>query len=922
VPAPIGRRAELTAIEALLERAARGPAGLTIEGEAGIGKTTLWESARTTAAQRGFRVLSARPAFADAQVPLGGIGDLFSTVSSAALEPLPPPQRNAVEVALLRAEPRGRPPDQRALSVATVSLVRQLAAVSEPLLVAVDDVQWLDESSAAILSFAARRLEGSPVGFVLTVRGSGAEPDRLGLDTALGPDAYERLLLGPLSLAALHRVLGERLGHSFPRLILSRIEQASGGNPFYALEIARALDRSAEPPAPDRPLPVPATLAALTESRLAALPARTRQALLLTAATAEPTLEILAHAGISDPRKVLAPAVRDGLVTVRRAVVRFSHPLLAQAALASVDDNTLRRIHLQLAESAASEDDRARHLGEAAEGSDGTAAEALERAALRARERGASLDAVSLYERAGELTPETEPEAAARRAVLAAEGAFLDVSDLRYADAILARSLPSAEGTSLRALVWYYQGRQADATALCERALEETGEDGVLRAKVLLRCAYLHGQTDMERSEAELEEAVHALERAEGPLDPELVAAALLDRANAALQMATVLRRADVARAEGLHASSGRSWEWTRADAIQYELARHMDDLEVALAKLLDQIERRAERGGEDPFWFVHVALINSWLGQLRPARTWADRAVEAYSREGGDLYPAFALRGLALVEALEGHVDEARDLATRGLELATSRGDVVVSVLHRQILAFVALSTGEVAEADRHLTEAARGAEEVGARHPLRFRLDGDRVEAALALGDLDRCGPIVERLEHVARVAPTPWTLAVGARCRGLLEAARGDLDAAAAALERAVSEHERLPMPFERGRTLLVQGQVRHRRKEKRLADTSLRDALRTFEEIGTPLWAGRARTELERVAFRRRAPGELNETERQIAELAADGLTNHEIAQRAFVSVKTVEANLTRVYRKLGIRSRSSLGRALGSRPAQS
>ena len=266
-------------------------------------------------------------------------------------------------------------------------------------------------------------------------------------------------------------------------------------------------------------------------------------------------------------------------------------------------------------------------------------------------------------------------------------------------------------------------------------------------------------------------------------------------------------------------------------------------------------------------------------------------------------------------MDALEGRVEDARRLSVRGLELAEQTGDLVVAILHRQILGFVALTTGDVEEADRQLSAAAELDEELGARHPLRSRLDGDRVEAALGVGDLERAERVVHRLERVGAIAPTPWTLAVGARCRGLLEAARGDLDAAAVALERAVEEHERLPMPFERGRTLLAKGQVHHRRKEKRLADETLREAVRVFEELGSPVWADRARAQLARVGLRRREPGDLNETELRVAELAAEGLSNQEIAQRAFLSVKTVEANLTRVYRKLGIRSRAALARRL-------
>jgi DNA-binding CsgD family transcriptional regulator len=584
-----------------------------------------------------------------------------------------------------------------------------------------------------------------------------------------------------------------------------------------------------------------------------------------------------------------------------------------------VDPATLRELHRTLARTARSEDVRAHHLGEAASGPDEAAASALDESALQARTRGASLDAVSLYERASLLTPDSEQ--AIRRAVLAAEGAFIDLADLPYADALLGRAVERAapgaaraEAMSLRALVWYFQGRQTEATALCEAALAECSGDGAVRAKILLRCAYLHGQVDMRRSMVELTEACDILEHETERVDADLMTEALLDRANGALQMAEGFRADDVERAASLHPESGRSWEWDRCEMILYELARHTDDLEVALTRLDAQIERRANRGVEDSFRFVHAALINCWLGNWATARTWAERAIDVNAREGGELYGAFALRGLAFVEALEGNVEEARRLALEGLQLTTEQGDVVVAILHRGILGFVALSTGDAEEADRQLTEAARLDEQLAVTHPFRSRIDGDRVEAAVGVGDVERAQRIVERLERIGAIAPTPWTLAIGARSRGLLEAARGDLGAAAEALERALEEHERLPMPFERARTLLALGRVRRRLKQKRLARLAFEAALAIFAELGAAVWAERTRQELQRVATRR-APTTLTPTEHEIARLASEGLTNSAIAERVFVSVNTVEANLRRAYRKLGITSRAQLARAL-------
>jgi DNA-binding CsgD family transcriptional regulator len=913
----IGRADELAATERLLTRAETGPAALLIEGEPGIGKTALWESGRAQARERGFRVLSSRPARSEAQLPLTGFGDLFSAAPTELVASLPGPQRQALDVALLRTEPGGVPADQRTLSVATLGLVRELAAET-PLLLAVDDAQWLDESSSAILAFVSRRLSGSRVGLLLTLRAGASDP--LDVESALSAEVWERVAVGPLSLAALHRLFETRLGRSFPRLILTKIENTSGGNPFYAMEIARALARSDEALDPGGQLPVPPTLAALTGERISALPAETRDTLAYAAASTEPTLRLLTAAGVPDPEAALQPAVADGVVELDRDIVRFGHPLLVQAALDALGPEALRALHLRLAEVATSEDVRASHLGQATDEPDEAVAQALERAGAHARARGASLDAVSLYERASSLTP--DPERAVVRGILAADGAYADLNDLHYADAILERLLARApacpargEAMSLRAIGWYYRGRQAAATRLCREALDDARADDLICAKVLLRLAYLDAQLDMELAGTELKEAASLLEGASTPVDPELLAAALLDRANYSLQMAEGLRSDDLERGQELHAAAGRSWEWDRCEGNLYELARHTDDLEAARARMLGQIERLADRGTEDPFRYVHMALLCSWLGDWAEAREWALRAIEGYGREGEDVYPAFALRGLALVDALEGRIEDAIRLSTRGLQLAEEQGDRVVAILHRQILGFVALTTGDVEEADRQLGAAAELDESLGVRHPLRSRLDGDHVEAALGVGDVERAERIVERLERVGAVAPTPWTLAVGARIRGLLEAARGDLDAASAALERAVDEHERLPMPFERGRTLLAKGRVHHRRKEKKLADESLREAVRIFDELGSPLWAKRATAELARVGLRRREADELNETERRVAELAAEGLSNQQIAERAFLSVKTVEANLTRVYRKLGIRSRAALARKL-------
>jgi DNA-binding NarL/FixJ family response regulator len=471
---------------------------------------------------------------------------------------------------------------------------------------------------------------------------------------------------------------------------------------------------------------------------------------------------------------------------------------------------------------------------------------------------------------------------------------------------------------SLRAIIRYYHGRIADAIALGEGALAEAGErDPILRATVLGRLAFLVMQRDLERGHALVEEAVDLLERQPPPVDPDLLANALLLRAVAELALVRPTRRSDIDRGLRLITPNGRSWEREGADGSAFGIARLTDDLDRAIELTRELIRAKSGPGGDDPFNLVQLSGLLVYRGRWTEARRIAETAMEGYEREGSDLHPAWGLRGVALVAAHEGRLEDARRDADEGLRIAIERGDAVMAVFHRHILAFVALSLGIWAEADAQLTEAAALAAGVAVRHPGRFKLAGDGVEAALALGDVERAATIEATLDEAARIAPTPWVLAVGARSSALVAVARGDLAGAAASFDRAVVLHDDLAMPFERARTLLLKGQLHRRRKEKRHADEALRAALAAFEDLGAAVWADRARAELARVGRRPRAPRELTETERRVAELAGAGLSARQIAEQAFLAPKTVSNVLSRVYEKLDIHSRAELGALLAS-----
>ena len=318
------RESELRAVREFIERPHSGAAALVLVGEAGIGKTVIWETGVRQAAARGMRVLVSQPVAAERQLAHVGIADLFEGVLDDLLPALAEPRRHALEVALLLAEAGSRPPDQRAVAAAVLSALRLLAERG-PVLVAVDDAHWLDQSSDRALRFALRRAADLPVLLLLTRRTglSGSAPEE-----ALAPEYVEKVTVGPLSLRATHRLLQAHLESTFRRPTLVRLHEASGGNPFFALELARSLARNGAQLAAGEPFPVPESLELLVRDRLAALPKSSRSLLLVVAASAEPSCSLL-NQGWPGASAALERARRAGVIVIDGDRVSFSHPLLS-----------------------------------------------------------------------------------------------------------------------------------------------------------------------------------------------------------------------------------------------------------------------------------------------------------------------------------------------------------------------------------------------------------------------------------------------------------------------------------------------------------------------------------------------------------------------------------------------------------------
>jgi len=902
-PPVLGRDGELTSIDTWLAQVPGAVAArlLVIAGEPGIGKTTLWAEATRRASASGCRVLSSRPVPSDAGLPHVVLADLLRPVADDALRSLPVPQRRALEVALLRADPGEGDLDPRAVGSGLTALLDQMVA-DGPLVLAVDDAQWLDPASAGSIAFALRRLEHRPVAVVAAVRVSGA--GRRGREFAAIESSLNgtRIDVGPLSVAAIHQLFRRVLGGSFPRPLLVGIHRTAAGNPFYALEIAREILRVGIPP-PGQPLPVPADHRDLVLLRLRRLPRATRDVLAELAAMPS------AAVGQVD-LEALTAAERAGIAVVRPGGrVEFAHPLFGSALYASLPEAGRRKLHWRLAGQATDPVERARHLALAASGPDEVTSAELERAAATAAARGAADAAVELQELACQLTPGTEQQARVQRSIDLSERRYF-AGDPNGAKRELERLLATLSPGDDRAQVLLGLGSmhwvQGDADAgleLMKQALADAEAPG-LRARIHTRIASASDDADVA-----VEHGEAALALMDENADQQLYSYALLVVAMFKLHSG---RGADHAAVENGMLLQRQATGWVMSPVPAF-WARNFDDFGTARQRLEDLIEALREQGDHAQVGpaLTHLARIEAMTGHMDSARALTSEALDLAAQTDQETYLDVALCAQAHVRAYAGELDEARACASDVLDRLGHRPDAVLEGMAREALGLAALQTGDLAEADREFTRAEEINDLVHNREPANQRFQADHAEAVIGIGDTGRAERLVARLEARAEALPRPWILAVSCRCRGLLSAASGDLDQALADYQRALTAHECLDMPVELGRTLLAQGRLHRRRNERQRAQDCLSRAAAVFDAAGASRWAAVAREELGRARGRRGSADRLTPTELQVAELAVAGLRNSEIAARLFLSGKTVEANLSRIYRKLGVRSRTEL-----------
>jgi tetratricopeptide (TPR) repeat protein len=682
--AAVSRPAESRALAGFLDAAELRPSGLIIEGEAGIGKTTLWLDGLTQARKRGFRVLTARVGQAETVMAYAAVADLVSDVETVAFDALPELQRLALDRVLLRASGEGPETDHRVTAAAVVNLVEHLSA-DEPLLVAIDDVQWLDSSSRSVVAFAIKRFRGR-VGVFVTERTDPNHDSNASWMQLGDPGQLGRIHVGPLSLSAMQTVISDRLGRSIPRPAMVRIAEISAGNPFYALELARAMgNRPADADA------LPANLAELVRHRIGSLDDDARDVLLVAASVSDPTVDIVALATGLDVDRVaelLAEPEDNGIVAVEGNRVRFTHPLLSRGVYTEATPARRRRTHRALAEVVTHPELRARHLALATTSRDSDTLAALDAAAKAARHRGAPAAAAELLELAITLGGDTP----ARRLRVAEHN--VRAGDTKHAEAVLdpvIEQMPPgperAEARLVRSTIYLNSDRYKPAAKDLTLALDDTPDNLVILAQVRLMLSF--AQVRMGRFDEALGHARQAREEAELTGVAVLISSALANWVLVSFMCGLGFDQPSMKRALKLEDFNTEIAISCRASAVNAVVLTWIGELDEAAVQMDAVRNRHLVRGADTEMLFVSLnsTLLNLLRGNYRDAERDAIDTVARAQRVGGDSFmrsTGLALRG-ALAVATGREAEARADLHSAleaGLRSRSPMVGVVVGML------------------------------------------------------------------------------------------------------------------------------------------------------------------------------------------------------------------------------------------------
>ena len=617
----VGRQPETARVSTFLAECRRGPSVLVIEGEAGIGKSTLFEEA-VAAVPAQLRLLQVRCVQAEAGLAYSGLADLLGAWTSAVLPALAAPQGRALEIALLRADAGPDVVEPHVLGRATLAALQYLAA-ARPVLVAIDDVHWLDRSSARALGFALRRLgQGTALVSVLATRRAPAGLLPLGMDEVLPTVRWDRLVLGPLAAADLEVMLAERFGGCLPRRLLGQVWAAAAGNPLFATELVAARTLSGRPL--DDPAPLPPRLEQLLAERVGRLPAATAEPLAAVASLAAPTVAMVLAALGEGARTGLNLALDADVLRIEEGRLWFAHPLLGVAALTRLSPSTRRALHDRLAAVALDSEERARHLVLAADGPDATVAAAAEHGANLARARGAPDVAAELAEAAVRLTPRGQGDDVRRRRI-AAGYHWVTAGEAGRGRAHLGAALDDAPPGPVRAelrwrlgMLYHLDCDLSEAIRLLEAALAEADGHPALQATIARKLANLYGWR------GRLPEALHhanaALSWAERADDRRVLLETLTGYTQSMLFQGTAIPDDVLRRMSELSQTTGPFPAHEDPETILAIAAFVHGDLDAAATGLQRVLQRAEEQGDE-----IGIAWLASYLAQVElTAGRWA----------------------------------------------------------------------------------------------------------------------------------------------------------------------------------------------------------------------------------------------------------------------------------------------------------
>lgn len=912
----VGRDAEQRRLDRALDDARDGRStAIVVFGAAGVGKTSLMEWLCGQAEQRAMRTLRVSCAPNEAAVPFAGLDALVRPLL-VHLDALPAAQVAAVRSALALDDNQGA--GSFALGAGTISLLAS-AAESTPVLVAVDDAQWLDPPSRDAVVFAARRLRAEGIAMVLTYRAEQPPAALHGVEQ-LPVAALDQ----PRSEALVRMIAGPRL----PEATAQALAIAGAGNPLVLAELVRGLtaeerDGRAALVGPPRPI----ASADLFADRIRMLPDPARRALLLLATVddgADHLLGELLDAG--GARDHLLVAEEAGLVELQPSGPVMRHPLVRSSSYHGATPAERRAAHAAVADAMATSDSRRPwHLAAAAAAPDETIAAALERTAARARHRGAGETAARTMRRAADMSPD---ETARGRRLLrsaedfAASGALTEAR-LMLDDAACART--GSEADAMRARLDLHAGRPAEAIpVLVAHARALAGSDPQAAAQLLRTAAF--GAMQAGSLDDWLEHASSAVALLEPVRGPAYLGALSLWAAGLVAS-----GRAEEATDPMLEAEAGLLAAADRpADAPLEEagLLAHafiwtdrFDRGERLLSMLLEQA-RRSSRVASLPYLLIIQTALMARVGRLQAGAAAITEAVELAEDTGQESVLLSALGMSGIVHAFLGDEGACKAAAERARELSDAAAGRQASITHT-CLGHLALARGDVADAAAHLDRAAGVQGSVGFAEPGSQPWVADHAEALARLGReaeaRERLAPYVEAAERLGRAS----ALGQARRVEGLL--------ADDAEFECLLRESEELlagaGLPGHRAQSLLCLGERLRRARRPTDAREPLRVALEVFDATGQQLWARRARVELRAAGgavptATPKAGADLTPHEVQVALMAAEGRTNREVAAALFLAPKTVEHHLSAIYRKLGIKRRTELARVFARELAES